>query len=100
MIGGRALEIGHRHVVKIRFGPQDTGAGVVDVQKTLQVAEGISRAQGLDAGVRQGHPIALREFKDQNTQIRADKWFEKIRATETKLNGRINNEIIILKIFK
>ena len=44
--------------------------------------------------------IQLREFKDQNTQIRADKWFEKIRATETKLNGRINNEIIILKIFK
>jgi DNA-directed RNA polymerase beta' subunit len=44
--------------------------------------------------------IQLKEFKEQNTQRRVETWFEKIKATETALNGRINAEIMILKIFK
>jgi hypothetical protein len=44
--------------------------------------------------------IQLKEFKEQNTQRRAETWFEKIKATETALNGRINAEVMILKIFK
>ena len=42
----------------------------------------------------------LKEFKEQNTLKRVETWFEKIKATETKLNGRINAEVMILKIFK
>jgi hypothetical protein len=42
----------------------------------------------------------LRDFKEQNTQKRVEMWFDKIKATETKLNGRINSEIIILKTFR
>jgi hypothetical protein len=42
----------------------------------------------------------IKEFKEQNTQRRAETWFDKIKATETALNGRINAEIMILKIFK
>jgi hypothetical protein len=42
----------------------------------------------------------IKEFKEQNTQRRVETWFEKIKATETKLNGRINAEVMILKIFK
>ena len=42
----------------------------------------------------------LKEFKEQNTQKRFETWFEKIKTTETALNGRVNGEVMILKIFK
>ena len=42
----------------------------------------------------------LREFKEQNTQKRVTDWFGKIKATETSLNGRMNADIMILKVFK
>jgi len=42
----------------------------------------------------------LREFKEQNTQKRVTDWFGKIKATETILNGRMNVDIMILKVFK
>lgn len=42
----------------------------------------------------------LRDFKDQNTQKRVETWIDKIKTTETKLNGRLNEDTIILKIFK
>jgi hypothetical protein len=44
--------------------------------------------------------VQLKEFKDQNTQKRVEVWFDKIKATDTMLNGRINGEVMILKIFK
>lgn len=42
----------------------------------------------------------IKEFKEQNTQKRVLDWFSKIKATDTLLNGRINAEIMILKVFK
>lgn len=42
----------------------------------------------------------LKEFKEQNTQKRAVDWFTKIKSTDTILNGRINAEVMILKVFK
>lgn len=44
--------------------------------------------------------VQLKEFKEQNTFNRAESWFNKIKTTETKLNGRTNEDTIILKIFK
>jgi len=44
--------------------------------------------------------LQLREFKDQNTQKRVTDWFAKIKATEIALNGRLNAETMILKVFK
>lgn len=44
--------------------------------------------------------LQLKEFKDQNTQKRVETWFDKIKTTETVLNGRVNAEVIILKVFK
>ncbi len=44
--------------------------------------------------------IQLREFKDQNTQKRVGDWFGKIKATEIALNGRLNADTMILKVFK
>jgi hypothetical protein len=44
--------------------------------------------------------VQLKEFKEQNTQKRVETWFDKIKATDTVLNGRINGEVMILKIFK
>jgi len=44
--------------------------------------------------------VQLKEFKDQNTQKRVETWFSKIKATDTVMNGRMNEEIVLLKIFK
>lgn len=43
----------------------------------------------------------LKEFKDINTQKRFEVWFDKsVKTTETALNGRFNQDIILLKVFK
>jgi hypothetical protein len=42
----------------------------------------------------------LKEFKDQNTKNRMETWFSKIKTTEIELNGRLNQDIVILKVFK
>lgn len=43
----------------------------------------------------------FKEFKDQNTQKRFEVWFDKsVKTTETLLNGRFNQDIILLKVFK
>ena len=44
--------------------------------------------------------LQLREFKEQNTNKRVETWFKNIKATEVKLNGRLNAETMILKVFK
>ena len=42
----------------------------------------------------------LKEFKDQNTQRRVETWFGKIKTTETVMNGRLTEDVILLKVFK
>jgi len=43
----------------------------------------------------------IKEFKDQNTQKRFETWFVKnIKTTETMLNGRLNEDVLILKVYK
>jgi molecular chaperone GrpE (heat shock protein) len=42
----------------------------------------------------------IKEFKDQNTAKRVETWFGKIKSVETKLNGRMSADIVILKVFK
>ena len=44
--------------------------------------------------------LQLREFKEQNTNKRVETWFKNIKATEVNLNGRLNAETMILKVFK
>jgi uncharacterized glyoxalase superfamily protein PhnB len=44
--------------------------------------------------------VQLKEFKDQNTQKRVETWFSKIKTTETMLNGRMSEDVILLKVFK
>jgi hypothetical protein len=41
VVGRGALEVGPGHVVEVLLGQQHAGAGVVDVQKALQVGEGV-----------------------------------------------------------
>lgn len=46
-------------------------------------------------------PEQIKEFKEQNTQKRFETWFDKgVKTTETSLNGRFNEDTIILKVFK
>jgi hypothetical protein len=42
----------------------------------------------------------LKEFKEQNTAKRVETWFGKIKSVETVMNGRMNADIMILKVFK
>jgi len=42
----------------------------------------------------------LKDFKLQNTQRRVESWLGAIKATDTILNGRMNADIMILKVFK
>lgn len=43
----------------------------------------------------------LKEFKDQTTQRKFETWFEKsVKTTETSLNGRGGEDLIILRVFK
>ncbi len=42
----------------------------------------------------------LKEFKEQNTQKRVTDWFGKIKSVETVMNGRMNSDVMILKVFK
>jgi len=42
----------------------------------------------------------LKDFKLQNTQRRVETWLGAIKATDTVLNGRMNQDIMILKVFK
>ena len=43
----------------------------------------------------------LKAFKDLNTQKRMQTWLEKdVKTTEIKLNGRFNEDTIILKVYK
>lgn len=43
----------------------------------------------------------LKEFKEQSTQKRFETWFTKsVKTTETLLNGRGGEDLIILKVFK
>jgi len=42
----------------------------------------------------------IKEFKEQNTQKRVETWFTKIKTTETVMNGRLNEDIVLLKVFK
>jgi hypothetical protein len=43
----------------------------------------------------------LKEFKEQNTQKRVESWFAKsVKTTETLLNGRMSEDIVLLKVYK
>jgi hypothetical protein len=42
----------------------------------------------------------LKDLKLQNTQRRVETWIGTIKATDTLLNGRMNADIMILKVFK
>lgn len=42
----------------------------------------------------------LKEFKEQSTQKRFETWFNKITTTDTLFSGRMNEDSIILKVFK
>jgi hypothetical protein len=42
----------------------------------------------------------LKDLKLQNTQRRVETWITAVKATDTVLNGRMNEDIMILRVFK
>ena len=46
-------------------------------------------------------PEQIKEFKEQNTQKRFETWYAKsVKTTETQLNGRFSEDVVILKVYK
>ena len=95
LIGAQAAIVYNAKTRKIGMYISKTGAGlnvkgtsIIDfteksVQKTLR------------------KPVEqLKDFKLQNTQRRVETWLSAIKATDTMLNGRMNQDIMILKVFK
>lgn len=84
----KTRKIGY-YISKSSAGLNVKGTSIIDfttasVQKTLRVPAS-----------------QLKEYKEQNTQKRFETWFNKsVKTTETALTGRINEDVIILKVFK
>jgi hypothetical protein len=61
-----------------------TGFSIKSMQKTLRKP-----------------PEQIREFKELGSQRKFTVWFEKnVKTTETTLNGRLNGDVMLLKVFK
>ena len=65
IVGVRAGQVRHRHVVEVLLGQQDTCAGVINVQERLQIGESVRLTQRFDRCVGKCHPIPLRQLKNQ-----------------------------------
>jgi hypothetical protein len=61
----RAIEIGGGKVAEIGLGLKHPGTGVIDVEKVLEVGEGIRRAHLFDRGVGDGDPVPLGQREHQ-----------------------------------
>lgn len=42
----------------------------------------------------------IKEFREQNTQKRFENWFSNVGTTDVPLTGRMNEDVIILKVWK
>jgi len=95
IVGAQALVVYNVKTRKIGMYTSKTSAGlnvkgtsIVDFtdkssQKTLRKPE-----------------VQLKDFKDQNTQRRVETWIGAIKTTGIKLNGRLNEDTVLLKVFK
>lgn len=84
----RTRKIGY-YIAKTSAGLNVKGTSIIDfteksVQKTFRKPE-----------------VQIKEFKEQNTQKRFETWFDKnVKTTETPLNGRLGEDVVILKAYK
>jgi len=96
IIGAQGVVVYNTKNRKIGYYTANSGAGLL--------VKGTSIAEFNTASVQKTlrkPPEQIKEFKEQNTQKRFEAWFGKnIKTTETALNGRLNQDIIILKVFK
>ena len=64
VVGMGTGKIGARHVEEILLGAQHHGAGVVDVEETLQVVKNVGLPKRLHTGIRQSDAIAPCQRED------------------------------------
>ena len=65
VVGMGARQIGRGHVVEVLFGEQHACTGVIDIEKRLQIGEGVRGAQLFHRAVGQRDAISLSQLKDQ-----------------------------------
>lgn len=95
IIGAQAAVVYNTKTRKIGYYVSKTSAGLGVKNSSITEFTDKSYQKTLRKPIEQ-----LKEFKEQNTQKRVETWFTKIKSIETVLNGRMNSEIIILKVYK
>ena len=70
VVGERAFDVRHRHVVEVLLVQQHARARVVDVEERLQVGERVGGAQRVDRVVRELHAVALARAR-RSVRVRA-----------------------------
>ena len=96
IIGAQGAVVYNVKTRKIGYYVSKTSAGLAVKGTSLQDFTEKSFQKTLRKPLEQ-----IKEFKELNTQKRFETWFDKsVKTTETVLNGRFNEDTVILKVFK
>ena len=97
LIGAVAVVVFNTKTRKLGFYVADPTSQVLGVKGTSII--GFDTKKSVQKTLRKPE-LQIKEFKSVNTQKRMQVWFDGIKTTETALNGRINAEVMILKVWK
>lgn len=97
LVGAVAVVVFNTKTRKLGFYVADSTSQVLGVKGTSII--GFDTKRSVQKTLRKPE-LQLKEFKAIGTQKRMQTWFEGIKTTETVLNGRINAEVMILKVWK
>jgi len=97
LVGAVAVVVFNTKTRKLGFYVADATSQVLGVKGTAII--GFDTKRSIQKTLRKPE-LQLKEFKAIGTQKRMQTWFEGIKTTETALNGRINAEVMILKVWK
>jgi len=97
LVGAVAVVVFNTKTRKLGFYVADATSQVLGVKGTSII--GFDTKRSIQKTLRKPE-LQLKEFKAIGTQKRMQTWFEGIKTTETVLNGRINAEVMILKVWK
>lgn len=97
IIGAHTVVVFNTKTRKIGIYYADKGAQVLGVKGSAIV--GFDEKTSTQKTMRKPD-VQLKEFKSIGTQKRTQVWFDGIKTTSTALNGRINADVMILKVYK
>lgn len=97
IIGAHTVVVFNTKTRKIGIYYADKGAQVLGVKGSAIV--GFDEKTSTQKTMRKPD-VQLKEFKSIGTQKRTQVWFDGIKTTSTAMTGRINADVMILKVYK